>query len=180
MPPREEIRMHSSFFWYPTSRGFDPCRGRFAYAGACGPRSERHERSFAPDGEGFATFMSDLHDAAFGAGGFGVPRPLRFLAWRLGLDRDQVAEVAKVLDRVKLERAQAGVDLQRAASEIAEALEGQEFDRERAERVRSLRLEASRRVQDALGRAIEDLHRILDEDQRRRLATLIRSGALKL
>jgi hypothetical protein len=172
--------MHSSFFWYPTSRRFDPCRGRFAYAGACSPRSERSERAFAPEGEGFATFMSDLHDAAFGAGGFGVPRPLRFLAWRLGLDRDQIAEVAKVLDRVKLERAQAGVDRQRAASEIAEALEGQEFDRERAERVRSLRLEASRRVQDALGRALEDLHRILDEDQRRRLATLIRSGALKL
>jgi hypothetical protein len=124
--------------------------------------------------------MSDLHDAAFGVGGFGVPRPLRFLAWRLGLDRDQVAEVAKVLDRVKLERAQASVDLQRAASEIAEALEGAEFDRGRAERVRNLRLEASQHVQDALARAVEDLHRILDADQRSRLATLIRSGALKL
>ena len=123
--------------------------------------------------------MSD-HDPAFGAGGFGVPRPLRFLAWRLGLDRDQVAEVAKVLDRVKLERAQASVDLQRAASEIAEAFEEAEFDRDRAERVKTLRLEASQRVHDALARAVEDLHRILDADQRGRLATLIRSGALKL
>src|SRR5262245_7315170 len=126
MPPREEIPMRPSFFWYPTAPGFHGCRP--AYAGVCVP-SGRRSRSWAGEAEvGSAAAMSDLHDAAFGASGFGVPRPLRFLAWRLGLDRDQIAEIAKVLDRVKLERAQASVDLQRAASEIAEALEGAEFD----------------------------------------------------
>jgi len=82
--------------------------------------------------------------------------------------------------RVKIERAQAAVDSRRASSEIAETLEGADFDRDRARKTRDLRLEASRRVHDALAQAIEDLHRVLDDEQRKRLATLIRSGALEL
>ena len=170
--------MHSSLFWYRKSP-FHPCGDRLAYAG-CGP-SSRHAASWQTDDEARAgVFLSEFHDAWFGAGGFGVPRPLRFLALRLGLHRDQVAEAAKILERVKIERAQAEVDLRRAASEIADALEGDEFDLERAQKVTDLRLEASRRVQDAQRRALEDLHRLLDADQRRRLATVIRSGSLKL
>jgi hypothetical protein len=42
------------------------------------------------------------------AGGFGVRRPLRFLAHRLELDEKQVAALAKVLDDLKIERAQGG------------------------------------------------------------------------
>src|SRR5918992_5355369 len=38
---------------------------------------------------------------------FGVRRPLRFLAWKLGLDEKQSAELAKVLADMKTERAQA-------------------------------------------------------------------------
>jgi len=40
------------------------------------------------------------------AGAFGVRRPLRFLAMRLGLDESQARELARILDEVKTERAQ--------------------------------------------------------------------------
>ena len=40
-------------------------------------------------------------------GGFGVRRPLRFLAYKLELDEKQVTELAKILDELKTERAQA-------------------------------------------------------------------------
>src|SRR6185503_9231483 len=113
MPPREETPMRPSFFWYSTPCSH-PGHRRMAYAGGCGP--SEHGRSWGSEARAaFGAFMSEGHDAAFGMGGFGVPRPLRFLAWRLGLDGDQVAEVAKVLERVKLERAQSSVDLQRAS-----------------------------------------------------------------
>src|SRR5216684_1996446 len=40
-----------------------------------------------------------------GGGPFGVRRPLRFLAWKLGLDDPQIAELAAILDTLKTERA---------------------------------------------------------------------------
>jgi hypothetical protein len=167
--------VRSSFFWYGCRPGAT-WRGPLAYA-ACGPSTV--DPSWADAEPRLGISWSEVHDPWAG-GGFGVARPLRFLALRLGLDRDQVAELAKILDRVKIERAQASVDLRRAAAEVAETLEAPDFDRERARGVHERRLEASRRVQDALTRAIEELHQLLDADQRRRLATLIRSGALKL
>ena len=42
----------------------------------------------------------------FGSG-WGVRRPLRFLAHKLGLDQKQIAELARILDELKIERAQA-------------------------------------------------------------------------
>jgi hypothetical protein len=47
----------------------------------------------------------------FGGGGaFGVRRPLRFLAYKLNLNEEQVAQLAKILDELKTERAQSAVD----------------------------------------------------------------------
>src|SRR5438477_3399678 len=46
-------------------------------------------------------------------GGFGVRRPLRFLAYKLELDDRQVPELARILDDLKTERAQAEVDRRR-------------------------------------------------------------------
>ena len=45
-----------------------------------------------------------------GFGGFGVRRPLRFLAHKLELDEKQITELARILDELKTERAQAAVD----------------------------------------------------------------------
>ena len=57
-------------------------------------------------------------------GGWGVRRPLRFLAHKLNLDSKQVAEMARILDELKIERAQAEVDERRATAEFADAVEG--------------------------------------------------------
>src|SRR5580700_7817290 len=41
-----------------------------------------------------------------GGGSFGVRRPLRFLAYKLELDQDQITELAAILAELKTERAQ--------------------------------------------------------------------------
>ena len=57
-------------------------------------------------------------DEGFGpGGGFGVRRPLRFLAHKLDLDNDQVVQLARILDELKIERAQAAVDDRRALAD---------------------------------------------------------------
>src|SRR5262245_23874481 len=67
-----------------------------------------------------------------GGGGFGIRRPLRFLAHRLGLDETQVASLARILDELKIERAQADVDRRRTVSALADALSGDPFDTAKA------------------------------------------------
>ena len=64
----------------------------------------------------------------FGGGAFGVRRPLRFLAYKLELDERQVAELARILDELKTERAQAEVDRRRSLSAFADAVAGDTFD----------------------------------------------------
>ena len=71
-------------------------------------------------------------DGGFGSGPFGVRRPLRFLAYKLGLDQRQVSELAKILDELKTERAQAEVDRRRTTSAFADAVSGEVFDEARA------------------------------------------------
>ncbi|HRI09161.1 MAG TPA: hypothetical protein PKW35_15170, partial [Nannocystaceae bacterium] len=51
----------------------------------------------------------DAESGDIGAG-FGVRRPLRFLAHRLGLSDEQIAALARIVDGLKTERAQASVD----------------------------------------------------------------------
>ena len=63
-----------------------------------------------------------------GFGGFGVRRPLRFLAHKLDLDEKQITELARILDELKTERAQAAVDDRRALADFADSLAGEAFD----------------------------------------------------
>lgn len=119
-------------------------------------------------------------DGAFGGAGLGVRRPLRFLAERLELDEAQVQALARTLERLKLERAQAELDLRRAASELADAFEAESFGREHAATAAGLRAAAAQRVQEALARALEELHGQLAPEQRGRLAALVRAGVIRL
>ena len=143
---------------------------RGAYAG-CG-----HVRSERP-----VPYGNDLEEwqaAPFGGGSFGVRRPLRFLAHRLGLDEAQVAELAKILDELKTERAQAAVDDRRALTAYAEAVGGESFDEAKARAAESLRIKSSESLQSAVSRAMSRMHAALNADQRAKLAHLIRTGAL--
>jgi Spy/CpxP family protein refolding chaperone len=162
--------MHPGFIaWWQRSRG---CGGaeRYEAAGHCGGWSRGH----APDFD--ARFASDGDGGDFGA--FGVRRPLRFLAHKLELKDEQIAELAAILDELKTERAQAAVDVRRSTAAFAEALAGSAFDEAKAKEIANERVKTQERLQAAVARALGRIHKLLDEEQRRRLAYLLRTGAL--
>src|SRR5215471_7771149 len=97
----------------------------------------------------------------FGGGAFGVRRPLRFLAYKLELDDRQVAELARILDELKTERAQAEVDRRRSLAAFADALGGAAFDDARASEAGKLRVTTAERLRDAVSTALRKIHALL-------------------
>jgi Spy/CpxP family protein refolding chaperone len=126
------------------------------------------------------THFSAGGEREFSSGPFAVRRPLRFLAHHLQLDDRQVAEIARILDDLKTERAQAEVDDRRTQSALAEAMSAEEFDESRAAQGVALRVGSAERLRDAVLRALRSMHAILRPEQRERFATLIRTGRLAL
>jgi Spy/CpxP family protein refolding chaperone len=116
----------------------------------------------------------------FGGGAFGVRRPLRFLAYKLELEEAQVSELARILDEIKTERAQAAVDHRRALSAFAEAITGDAFDESRAGAGAKLRVDSAERLRAAVVSALSRLHALLTPEQRAKLAYLIRTGTLTI
>lgn len=116
----------------------------------------------------------------FGEEGFGVRRPLRFLAHKLDLNEKQIADLAKILDELKTERAQAAVDLRRTLSEFADALASETFDGAKAAGAGDRRVASATRLRDSIVRSLQQIHAILTPEQRERLAYLIRSGMLAI
>jgi Spy/CpxP family protein refolding chaperone len=114
------------------------------------------------------------------SGGFGVRRPLRFLAFKLELNEKQVGELAKILDELKTERAQASVDDRRSLADFAEALSGEAFDISRATAAGDRRVQSATKLRDAVARALSQIHGLLNPDQRQKLAYMIRTGVLGL
>ena len=103
----------------------------------------------APAGEVISWVMVPAKrgsEGGFGGGPFGVRRPLRFLAYKLGLDEKQVAELARVLDELKTERAQAEVDNRRTLAEFADALAGEAFDAAKAAAAGERRVDSAAKV----------------------------------
>jgi hypothetical protein len=147
---------------------------------SCGPGESRHGGGGGRHGHGHGGGGGEDEGEGFGGGPFGVRRPLRFLAYKLELDEKQVAELARVLDELKTERAQAEVDRRRSLSGFADAVGGPTFDAARAKESAALRVATAERLRDAVTAALERLHALLDNDQRERLAYLIRTGVLAL
>ena len=144
------------------------CHGHREREGCgCEPRA-RHERilhhHYTP-GDDFA-------------GGFGVRRPLRFLAWKLGLSEPQLEQFAAVINELKTERAQAAVDDRRALTLFADAASGEVFDAGKAGEAAKLRVESTQRLQQRVSASLAALHAVLDTEQRGRLAYLLRTGTL--
>jgi Spy/CpxP family protein refolding chaperone len=121
-----------------------------------------------------------MDDDRFGGGSFGVRRPLRFLAHKLDLDERQVAELARILDELKTERAQAEVDRRRTLTAFADALTGDAFDAAKAAEGGKLRVDSAQRLRDAVLKSLERIHTLLHTEQRVRLAYLIRTGTLTI
>jgi Spy/CpxP family protein refolding chaperone len=146
--------------------------GEFPGCGGFGVWRGRGGHHWGDSGEGGS-------EEGFG-GGFGVRRPLRFLAHQLGLDEHQVAELARVLDDLKTERAQAEVDRRRTVAALADALGGDTFDAAKAAEGGELRVKSAERLRDAVLEALRRMHGILNAEQRGRLAYLIRTGTLSV
>jgi Spy/CpxP family protein refolding chaperone len=158
--------MHHAFrAWRDAARAF-------ADAGVFGGPSCR------PEGRPWGGFFGDEFEG--GGGGFGVRRPLRFLAHKLDLDENQVRALARILDDLKTERAQAEVDRRRTVAAFADAVAGEAFDAARAGEGAELRLQSAERLRRAVVKALQQIHGILNAEQRTRLAYLMRSGALML
>ena len=137
----------------------------------CGPRAAawfRHRHYADPGGPGF------------GGGPFGVRRPLRLLAWKLGLREDQVAELAAVLNELKTERAQHEVDDRRSLTLLADAATADAFDQARADEAVKLRVESTQRLQAQVAKAAARIHALLDPEQRAKFAYLLRTGTLSM
>jgi hypothetical protein len=159
--------MHPGMMWWLR-------QARAHSHGSCGTRAggegpEAYEFGFGRGG-----------DFGGGSGAFGVRRPLRFLAFKLNLSEDQVAELAKILDELKTERAQGAVDDRRVTAAFADSVGLDQFAAEKAAEAGQLRVKSAERLRDAVLKALARIHAILDKDQRTQLAYLIRTGALAI
>jgi Spy/CpxP family protein refolding chaperone len=169
--------MHPAFAaWLHASRGGCGPSGfapdpRAWFGGRCGPQGgggggEDSSGGFDPDG--------------FGGGNFGVRRPLRFLAHKLELSETQIAELAIVLDELKIERAQAAVDHRRSTSAFADVVLGDALDEAKLQEIRQERVKSAERLQTSVARALSRIHSLLSAEQRKKLAYLLRTGALAI
>jgi Spy/CpxP family protein refolding chaperone len=155
--------------WASASSG-----SRGAWGSSCGSGGS----AGSPGGDGGG---SDWGDGDGGNGsGFGVRRPLRFLAWKLELDERQVAELARILNELKTERAQAEVDNRRTVTAFADAVASEAFDSAKALEGAKLRISSAERLRDAVIQSLQQIHTLLRPDQRAKLAYLIRTGTLSL
>ena len=157
--------MHPGFY-YRWKRSQED-RGGEERVSACGREGwRRHRRSHGHSG--------------VQASGFGVRRPLRYMAHRLDLDDEQIDTLAGILNLLKTERAQARLDEQRSIAGIADAVDGDEFDAAAAAEALSARVEAAERLKEEVLTTLQKTHEMLDPEQRKRLAYLLRSGQLTI
>ena len=145
---------------------------RYAYCGHPG----RFRFTFESPRENWRS--SRQHCARHSGPLFGVRRPIRYLAYRLDLDENQVRELAEILDRLKTARAQVDVDWRRSTADLAGALEAADFDESRARSAFDQRAKSGEFLRTETLECLKRLHRLLDPDQRRELAYLLRSGGV--
>lgn len=167
--------MHPGFYhWWKSHHGHD-CG---AEAG-CGPEA-RHGHHGHHGWRGHGGWDERRFAGGEGGGEFGVRRPLRFLAYKLGLEEKQVGELARILNELKTERAQAEVDQRRTVAAFADAVGGATFDEAKAGEGAQLRVASAERLKNAVQKALREIHAVLNEEQRQHLAYLIRTGVVTL
>ena len=159
--------MHPGFYYRWKRSAQD--RNNDVHASACGrggwrrgPERDRH-----------------LHASRHGSG-FGVRRPLRYMAHQLDLDEEQIDTLAGILNLLKTERAQARLDEERSIAGIADAVEREAFDFEAAAEALAVRVAAAERLKAQVLETLRKTHEMLDPEQRKRLAYLLRSGQLTI
>ena len=157
--------MHPSFYYRWKRAQEEP--GDEARASACGRTGwRRHTHS--------------QRRSTYHASDFGVRRPLRYMAHKLDLDDEQIDALAAILNVLKTERAQARLDERRSVAGVADAVEGEDFDKDGAAEALNARVEAAERLKQEVLTTLERTHEMLEPEQRKRLAYLLRSGQLTI
>ena len=165
-------------WWKHARRHGAPCGGEAGQS-----HSGAHDARWAhgPEWRGrpeAGAYAGPEHDVDFGA--FGVRRPLRFLSYKLDLEEAQVTELARVLNELKTERAQAAVDHRRTTAALADAIAGDALDEAKLAGATAERVKSAERLRDAVAGAIRKIHAVLTPEQRAKFAYLIRTGAISL
>ena len=170
--------MHPGMMYWWKNRHHGGGEGAWAGCGGGDGHGHGHGHGWGGDPREWAREASGGEH--HGGGEFGVRRPLRFLAYKLELDEKQVGELARILQELKTERAQAEVDGRRTIAGFADAVAGDAFDKAKADESGTLRVKSAERLRDAVTKALGRIHAVLDEGQRERLAYLIRTGVLAI
>jgi len=173
--------MHPGFFGWWKGRGHhgcgdESCGHASGHEAHCGPRG--HGPPWGRGHFGGQGGPGGPPDFDGDGGGFGVRRPLRFLAWKLELEEEQIGKLAAILDELKIERAQASVDNRRTIGAFADAVTGDTFDETKAREAGDARVKSAEKLRDAVVTALGKIHGILDAEQRTKLAYLLRTGTL--
>lgn len=143
--------------------------------GPCGPRGPRDGEA-----EGSGPRWHGHHGFDEGGAGFGVRRPLRFLAHKLELTDDQVGKLAAILNTLKTERAQSDVDYRRRTAAFADAFEASSFDEAKVDAASLEQARSAERLRASVKLALQQMHALLSEEQRKKLAYLLRAGVLAI
>lgn len=172
--------MHPGFMGWWKHRHAHACGAHgAAYAAHCGAGFRGHERGFG-GGHEHGGWRASSFDPGDPGGGFGVRRPLRFLAHKLELNESQIETFARALDTLKTERAQAAVDQRRRVSTLAQALETAAVDEDKLREAGEQQEKSAAQVRAAVESALREMHAVLDDEQRKRLAYLLRAGVLTI
>jgi Spy/CpxP family protein refolding chaperone len=175
--------MHPGFAYWWRARGR---HGSCGDEGSCGPEAHagpagHHGHHGPPPWAAAAAHFGGFDDGGdFGGGSFGVRRPLRFLAHKLDLREEQVAELARILDDLKTERAQGAVDQRRTTAAFADAVGAATFDEAKVAEAADARVKSAERLRGAVVKALGRIHALLDPEQRAKLAYLLRTGTLAI
>ncbi|MCR9259009.1 MAG: hypothetical protein NXH95_04770 [Pseudomonadaceae bacterium] len=111
---------------------------------------------------------------------FGVRRPIRYLSYQLDLDDAQTRKVAAVLDRLKVEREQAKLDEARTVIDVASLVTESELSVEMLKEALAPRVTSAEHLQVAVAKAMHDIIRELDPEQREDFAYLLNTKAFVL
>jgi Spy/CpxP family protein refolding chaperone len=172
--------MHPGFAFWQARRHAGACGGGSCAEAHAGPEGHHGPGGWRPPWARHDGAFAAAEDGDFGGGAFGVRRPLRFLAYKLELNEEQVAALARILDDLKTERAQAAVDHRRTTAAFADAVAGESFDASAVTAAAASRVTSAERLRDAVVASLAKIHALLDPEQRAKLAYLLRTGALSM
>jgi hypothetical protein len=88
--------------------------------------------------------------------------------------------MARILNDIKTERAQAAVDDRRTVNGLADIIASCAYEGEKANGFADSRVKSAERLRDAVVKALGRMHELLSADQREKLAYLLRTGALTI